>query len=580
MAKDLEYYLSQARRIAERREAGAEKEIRRLYKALAKDLQAFMSDTYLQYAQDDKLAYGMLQAAGYDARFLQEIEQRLNLGTPAAAEKIKKLVEDTYEAAYKEMVKGVASQVPLDEAFMESVAITPEQIRRAVENPVSGLTLTDTLEKNRKDIIYAIKQTVGVGLMNGDRYTTMAKRIADHLDGDYKKAIRIARTETHRVREAGNIDAAVKVDEELQNGTTGFRMCKTWKTMKDERVRPQRARKGKGGWKFSMGSGANHMKMHDQTVLAEEEFDLGGGVKAMAPGNSGDAGNDINCRCYASYEMMDDATYFAKTGKHFPNLKQSSGIVREPFEPANSVREAVDYTKQYANMAIYKLEEENLEFYNEFNRSLNTLEKQYPAAKLKKIWVNDNLRNSNMRANGDEMEINPRMLKGHRFTLEAWKEVQKSEAEYIETYRIWGAEKYKKEIKKLEERQKYSRWDVCSSYEKKEDYIFSLVAHEYGHVISDQYIGLINGDFGLAKSYRLRSLGEGSPAKIAEAQVNKVKACFRKAKNTGDIYNISAYAATDKDEFFSEVFSMKCCGEPLPDYIEEMLEEVLKIGKL
>lgn len=321
MAKDLEYYLAQARRIAEHREAGVEKEIRKLYRAMAKDLQTFMSETYVQYAKDDKLTYGMLQAVGYDARFLQEIEQRLNISTPKAAEKLKKLIEDTYRAAYEEMVKGVAKKTPISETFAESIAITPEQIQRAVENPVSGLTLTDKLEKNRKEIIYNIKQAVGVGLMNGDRYTTMAKRIAEHVDGDYRKAIRIARTETHRVREAGNYDAAVKVDKELQNGTTGYRMVKVWKTMKDERVRPQRARKTKKGWKHSMGGGANHMKMQDQVVLAEEEFDLGGGVKAMSPGNSGDAGNDINCRCYASYEMMDDATYFKKTGKHFAEVK-------------------------------------------------------------------------------------------------------------------------------------------------------------------------------------------------------------------------------------------------------------------
>ena len=62
-----------------------------------------------------------------------------------------------------------------------------------------GLTLKDTLEKHRKDIIYAIKRDIGVGLSNGDRYTTMARRISKNLDGDYKKSIRIVRTEAHRV---------------------------------------------------------------------------------------------------------------------------------------------------------------------------------------------------------------------------------------------------------------------------------------------------------------------------------------------------------------------------------------------
>lgn len=320
--KSLEYYLAQARRIAEHREAGAEKEIRRLYKAMLKDLQTFISDTYVQYAKDDKLTYAMLQEAGYNARFLEEIEQRLNVATPKAARELRQLVEETYDAAYKAMVDGVAMAASgLETEFAQSIAITPEQVKRAVENPVSGLTLSDTLEKNRREIIYSIKRTVGVGLMNGDRYTTMARRISEQVDGDYKKAICIARTETHRVREAGNHDAAQYVDSELQKGTTGRRMCKTWKTMKDERVRPQRRRKGKKGWSTKMGKGPNHMILDGQTVLAEEDFDLKDGHTAPVPGMSGVAGHDINCRCYVSYEMLTDAEFFAKTGKHFPGTK-------------------------------------------------------------------------------------------------------------------------------------------------------------------------------------------------------------------------------------------------------------------
>ena len=321
--KDLEYYLAQARRIAEHREEGAEKEIRRVYKSMLKDLKGFVADAYEKYAKDDKLTYADLQAAGYNARFLEEIEKRINVATPKAAKELDQLVRETYRLAYESMADGVreAGADGLDAAFAESIAITPEQIKRAVENPVSGLTLKDTLEKHRKDIIYGIKQTVGIGLMNGDRYTTMAQRISEHVDGDYKKAVRIARTETHRVREAGNHDAALAVDEALQKGTTGLRMVKIWRSMKDERVRPQRRRRGKrGGWTTKMGSGPNHMILDGQTVLENEPFDLKGGVKAMAPGISGVAGHDINCRCYASRKMMTDEEYFKATGKHFPGF--------------------------------------------------------------------------------------------------------------------------------------------------------------------------------------------------------------------------------------------------------------------
>ena len=324
--KDLEYYLAQARRIAEHREAGAEKEIRKLYKSMLKDLKSFVAEAYEKYADDDFLSYAVLQKAGYDARFLEEVEKRIGIATPKAAKELRELVNETYKIAYDGMVEAVLNQniVGLDEAFADSIAITPQQIKNVVKNPIMELAL----EKNHKDAIYDIKQVIAVGLMNGDRYSTMAQRLTETVDKDYNNAIRIARTEAHRVREAGNLDAAVAVDIELQNGTTGMRMCKTWYTKDDGFVRPQYARKRKkGGWVRGINKkAANHMIMHDVTVLADEKFDLKDGNKAMAPGQSGVAGHDINCRCEALYETMTDKEYFKKTGKHFPGYTDSQDI--------------------------------------------------------------------------------------------------------------------------------------------------------------------------------------------------------------------------------------------------------------
>lgn len=338
---DLEYLLAQARRISDHREAGAEKEIRRVYRSMLKDLKGFVAEAYEKYAKDDKLTYADLQAAGYSARFLDEIEQKVIKATPKAAKELRQLVNDTYKLAYDGMVDAVrqAGAEGLDEAFADSIAITPEQIRKVVDNPI----MEAALEKNHKAIIYDIKQAVAVGLMNGDRYTTMAQRISEKVDGEFYRSVRIARTETHRVREAGNHDAALEVDNALQKGTTGLRFVKVWKTMKDERVRPQRRKRGKrGGWSTKMGKGANHMILDGQTVLENEPFDLKGGAKAMAPGQSGVAGHDINCRCYASRKLMTDEEYFKATGKHFPNVK---GEAEEPELSRKQMREKIKEDK-------------------------------------------------------------------------------------------------------------------------------------------------------------------------------------------------------------------------------------------
>ena len=200
-------------------------------------------------------------------------------------------MDQTYEATYNGMVESVKKTAQgVDLGTLKGC--TPDVMKRAVENPISKLTLNDRLEKHRKEIVYDIKQNISVGLMNGDRYSTMANRIKQSVEGNYKKAIRIARTETHRVREAGNLDAATSVNDALKESMAGITMTKTWRTMKDERVRPSGKAK-----KY------NHRKMGGITIPVDEEFTLPSGTKTMAPGQSGVAGEDINCRCYLSYGL-------------------------------------------------------------------------------------------------------------------------------------------------------------------------------------------------------------------------------------------------------------------------------------
>lgn len=290
----LERHFNALRKIEEHRTAQSERNIRRIYQALLKDLRQFVGVEYATWAEDDKLTYEILQRKGQYARFLEEFERRINNITPEASAEIKQLVENMYDVSYKGMVNAVEKSPNLKDLKekLENIKnVTPEVIRAAVENPVSGLTLSDVLEKNRKEIIYNIKRDVTSGLLNGDRMSSMAKRIANSVDQNYRKSVLIARTEVHRVREAGHHDAATELDGVMQEGTTSLRMVKTWRSMKDERVRKT--------------SKANHRKMDGVTIPIDDYFNLGRGVKTKAPGQSGDAANDINCRCYLSYDLKE-----------------------------------------------------------------------------------------------------------------------------------------------------------------------------------------------------------------------------------------------------------------------------------
>lgn len=323
--KELEQALVQLRRIEEHRKAGAEKEIRRLYQELLKDLKQFIGFEYAELAEDGRLTYEILQQKGEYARFLEEAEMRMGNISPAVSREIKGLVEDTYTACYTGMVHSVNKASDLQELHDELQGlhtVTPETIKSVVQK---GL-VDEVLTKNWQENIYEIKRNIAVGLSQGDRVETMARRLSKTLDTGYKKAVNMARTESHRAREAGFHDSASGIDEALKQGVTGLRMVKTWRTMKDSRVRPNVRYKTKKGWKTKRSrSGANHQRMEGVMVLADEYFDLGGGVKTLAPGQSGDAKNDCNCRCYLSYDLMTAEEFEKATGRKLPPKEFTSG---------------------------------------------------------------------------------------------------------------------------------------------------------------------------------------------------------------------------------------------------------------
>ena len=92
--------------------------------------------------------------------------------------------------------------------------------------------MNERLERNRKKIIHTIQTEITQGLVRNETYGMMAKRLKKTLEGDAVKAMRIVRTEAHRVQEKAKHDAA----EHANN--SGVVMVKKWNNRMDERSRP------------------------------------------------------------------------------------------------------------------------------------------------------------------------------------------------------------------------------------------------------------------------------------------------------------------------------------------------------
>ncbi|MCD7777925.1 MAG: polymorphic toxin type 50 domain-containing protein [Clostridiales bacterium] len=336
----LDYYVSELRRIEKSRQADSEKEIRKIFKNLLKDLNSFLAEEYANFSNGDGiLSVAVLQEKARYAKFLQEVDEHLKSITVEESKAIQKTVEDTYKAVYEGMVDAVTNSADNEDLMnrLEGLSVRPEVMNRAVNNPISGLTLPDTLEKHRAEIIYGIKQRINIGLMTGERYDTMAKGVKKVISGDngssgyYEKAMNIVRTESHRVQESGFYDCAKEIAKCLEGSDLIY--TATWHNMGDQRVRPNVRKHTSKGWKtYRSKTTANHIKMEGKIVKIGDKFELEPGVFAECPGSSGTARNDCNCRCFLEYSLMNVEEFAKATGKTVEEVKKEIGFVENEVE--------------------------------------------------------------------------------------------------------------------------------------------------------------------------------------------------------------------------------------------------------
>lgn len=321
--------LYEVRRIAESRQILTEEKIQSIYRSLMDELYSYIGKNYTKYADaDGRLYLSYLDAQNKRATFLREIIKNVDEISPDIKKEITSLINDTYKESYTGMVEAVKS-AKTSKKFAElvkDIEVNPDVLNQAMKNNISKLTLNPVLEKHRNEIIYQIQQTLNIGLMQGDRYETMAKRISERVGVSYSKAMNITRTESHRNVESGFMDCAEELQSKMK-GDSNLIYAVTWRTMKDERVRPNQRRKTKHGWKIVKGKGsANHQQMEGVTIKVGELFDLGNGIKTKAPGQSGDAANDCRCRCFLEYNLMTVEEFAKATNKTVDEVRKKLNI--------------------------------------------------------------------------------------------------------------------------------------------------------------------------------------------------------------------------------------------------------------
>lgn len=250
------------------------------YAKALRDTRAQLAQIYAKYATGTALTYADMAKYGRLDSLMTEITVQLKALTGKNAKEIVGLQEEVYSQAYYRTAFAIEKAA---QAKLRYVLLNAKAIEASVQNPISGLTLSARLKKNRLDIVTRTREQITQGLVKGESYTEVAARLKGVYEGDLLKARRIVQTESHRNQSQGAIDSMQHAQD------NGLKMVKVWQATLDTHTRD------------------SHQDMDGQKVAIDEPFVFvsgdNKGDEVEGPGLSGIAEEDINCRCTVREEI-------------------------------------------------------------------------------------------------------------------------------------------------------------------------------------------------------------------------------------------------------------------------------------
>ena len=368
----LEKKAKQLVKLTDKQEAQVIRELQKQYSASFKEVRKNIADMYAKYSDDGVLTYAQMQKYNRLVALEKNITAELNALYSDTSRQMKAGLMNTYQDSY--LFTGFSLETEAQQKL--AFALLPkDQIREAIQNPISGLTLNERLQNNRKNVIIKTREQLTQGLIQGESINKMARRIKDVYEGDLNKSVRIARTETNRVRNQGTLDSYEHAEKR------GLEFDKVWVATVDDRVRD------------------SHAELDGQIADKDGLFYVRG-LHTLAPGMFGVASEDINCRCTTIVKLKDiesawerriksGQTEQFKTYEQWVDEKKLSveadAILGKDdkikFVKANTHKEAEEYAVNELGFKKASTKGLDLELVNANNEALTEMFNRYPDLK-------------------------------------------------------------------------------------------------------------------------------------------------------------------------------------------------------
>ena len=280
------------------------------------------------------------------------LEQLHNNEFETVSEYLAQSYEDGFIGAmYDLQGQGIPLVIPIDQ----------KQVVAAIQHETKlSESLYMALGKDTKDLSKKIAGEISRGISNGAMYSEIARNIASWGRIPMNNAMRIARTESHRIQIQATADAQWKAK------ANGADVVKQWDSALDKKTRK------------------SHRELDGQIRELDEEFEVNGHT-AMFPGGFGRPEEDINCRCAllqrARWNLGSDYTKWSEDAPVEIADDGTSQLV---------LLKEKDYTafkNKYLQLSL------NLQFFNNNNINNTDLKAVYDYMTAKSYVINEALRN-------------------------------------------------------------------------------------------------------------------------------------------------------------------------------------------
>lgn len=252
------------------------KELQQVFKKARQDVQEKISE--LNSRTDMQNLQSIIYQKKYQEAILDQIDKSLADLKSGQYKTVEEYLVESYDNGYIGMMYSLQSQgipmtVPINDRNVVRALITDSKLSSKYyqSNPLKG-----RLEENVTLLKQRVRSNLSRGIVAGKSWLDVAVDIASGMNNPFdialKDAMRIVRTEGHRVHQQGFLDAGDKAKDK------GADILKQWDATMDSKTRP-----------------AHHQA--DGQIVEWDEYFTVGGEKMKAPSVGGSAKNVCNCRC-------------------------------------------------------------------------------------------------------------------------------------------------------------------------------------------------------------------------------------------------------------------------------------------